>query len=235
MNWGNEFLAWLSSDDGWRVMSGAVIPAAAILTAGIIAAIIGRSSTKRLVDHFRRDALASVLSGFLVAGRKAARWSTLNDVERAQVEHLAAECETRIRLLPVAGSALAASWASHQLESMKRDSSGFTFHAQQTLSEYRDTLIAWSEKPRSAKKLFAADLERWSLESALETPEHSSESAATIDPHATWVPSPSAIDNEPLTPEPPMSVAAHTGTMPLIITRPRPASSVRERVVPGSV
>lgn len=235
MTWGNEFLTWLTSDDGWRVMSGAVIPATAILVAGIIGGIIGRGSTKRLLDHLRRDALASAVSGFLVAGRKSTQWNALSNVERAQVEHLAAECETRIRLLPMAGSALAASWTAHQLESMKRDSSGFTFHAQQTLSDYREKLVAWSEKPRSAKKLFAADLERWALEAPVDTPVDVLDSSAAVDAPSTWVPSPSAVDSEPLTPEPPMSVAAHTGTMPLIITRPRPASSVRERVAPGSV
>lgn len=240
MTWGNDFWAWLASDDGWRVLSGAVIPAVAIVTAGIVAALIGRGATRRLIALHRQDALAAAISGFMLAGRKSARWHELTEVERAQLEHLAAESETRIRLLPIAGSVLAATWASHQLESMKRDSSGFRFQAQQTLAEYRDRLVAWSEKPRSAKKLFGADLERWSFEVAGDAPTSPSvvpSTSAIPAPSvasAEWVSSPGALDDLPLTPEPPTSVVAHTGTMPLIITQPRPASTVRDRLVPGS-
>ncbi len=237
MTWGNDFVAWWASDDGWRVLSGAVIPALAILTAGIIAALIGRGSTRRLIALHRQDALAAAISGFMLAGRKSAQWNDLAEVDRAQLEHLAAESETRIRLLPIAGSALAASWASHQLESMKRDSSGFKFQAQQTLAEYRDRLVEWSEKPRSAKRLFGADLERWSFEVADDEPTNPV-GGAVVSPssvaESTWVSSPGALDDLPLTPEPPTSVVAHTGTMPLIITHPRPASSVRERMMPAS-
>jgi len=37
MDWGNSALQWLASEEGWRVLSGAIIPALAIITAGIIA------------------------------------------------------------------------------------------------------------------------------------------------------------------------------------------------------
>lgn len=237
MNWGNEFLEWLATDAGWRVMSGAVIPAVAIVVAGIIAAVIARSAVRRLITLHRQDALAAAVSGFVRAGRKSAHWHELGEVERVQLEHLIAESETRIRLLPIAGSGLAATWASHQLESMKRDSSGFRFQALQTLGEYRDRLIEWSHKPRSAKKLFGADLEQWSIESSNENrPSSPIDDALSSEPESAWVSTPGTIDDRTtLTPEPPSSVAVHTGTMPLIITHPRPASSVRERVLPGSV
>lgn len=164
MDWVNLFVEWLASDDGWRVLSGAVIPATAIVVAGVIAALMGRSATKRLITLQRRDALAAALGGFLLAGRRAATWNTLGDVERIQLDHLTAEAETRIRLLPIAGAGLAATWAAHELEAMKRDSAGFQFQAQQTLADYRDRLVAWSEKPRAAKKLFGTDLERWQFD-----------------------------------------------------------------------
>lgn len=236
MNWGNEFLQWLASDEGWRVMSGAIIPALAILVAGLIAALVARGAVRRLITLHRQDALTAAVSGFVLAGRKAAHWHELGEIERVQLEHLIAESETRIRLLPISGSNLAATWASHQLESMKRDSSGFRFQALQTLGDYRDRLIDWSEKPRSAKKLFAADLEQWSSDESLEyRPSSPIDAAQEVEPESAWVSSPSTIDDRTtLTPEPPSSVAVHTGTMPLIITHPRPASSVRERVLPGS-
>ena len=278
MDWENGFLQWLASDEGWRVLSGAVIPATAIVVAGVIAALIGRATTKRLITLQRRDALTAAIGGFLLAGRRAATWNMLGDVDRAQLDHLIAEAETRIRLLPIAGAALAASWASHELTAMKRDSAGFQFQAQQTLGEYRDRLVAWSEKPRSAKKLFSADLERWQFEATehVAAPEHAAateyaaapeyasapehaeapkhvaapEPAATEPaaaepaaadqpttqdkPPQTWVATNEALARSPLTPEPPTAVATATGSMPLIITTPMPASAVRQRVDPAS-
>ncbi len=232
MDWGNSFLQWLASDEGWRVLSGAIIPAAAIMVAGAIAALIGRGSTRRLITLHQRDALTAAIGGFLLAGRRAAAWNALGDVDRAQLDHLIAEAETRIRLLPIAGAGLAATWASHELTAMKRDSAGFQFQAQQTLSEYRDRLVAWSEKPRSAKKLFGADLERWQFEGDDQPSPETAE--ATAEPVQTWVATNEALERSPLTPDPPTAVATATGSMPLIITTPMPASVVRQRVLPAS-
>ncbi|WP_439564732.1 hypothetical protein [Microcella sp.] len=231
MDWGNSFLQWLASDEGWRVLSGAIIPATAIVIAGAIAALIGRGSTKRLITLHQREALTAAIGGFLLAGRRAAAWNSLGDIERAQLDHLIAEAETRIRLLPIAGAGLAATWSAHELAAMKRDSAGFQFQAQQTLGEYRDRLVAWSEKPRSAKKLFGADLERWQFE-VDETP--TEPAAGTDAPGQTWVATNESLERSPLTPEPPTAVATATGSMPLIITTPMPASVVRERVLPSS-
>jgi hypothetical protein len=257
MDWGNSFVLWLSSEEGWRVLSGAIIPATAIIVAGVVAVLIGRASTRRLIGMHQRDALAGALSGFLLAGRRAAEWYALSDVERAQVDHLVAEVETRIRLLPLAGSSLAASWAAHELAAMKRDSAGFRFQAQQTLGDYRDRLVAWSEKPRHAKKLFGPDLERWLFEAegepsaawaeapdatATAGPAGSSTGGAGAvvgatgagAPTSTWIPQSNPDEPSPLTPEPPTAVATATGSMPLIITSPLPASTVRDRVLPAS-
>ncbi|WAB83029.1 hypothetical protein OVN20_07900 [Microcella daejeonensis] len=164
MQWGNDIIDWLASDEGERVLFGAIIPFLAIIVAGFIGGAIGRGSTRRVIAQYNRDALTAAVQALVLAGRKAAGWNGLSTVERVQVDHLIGEAETRIRLLPVAGASLAASWAAHQLEDMKRNSAGFSFQAQQTLAEYRDRLIAWSEKPRSAKKLFGADIDRWKYE-----------------------------------------------------------------------
>lgn len=233
MDWGNSVLEWLASDEGWRVLSGAIIPATAIVVAGAIAGLIGRASTRRLIAMHQRDALTAAISGFLLAGRRAAAWNALGDVDRAQLDHLIAESETRIRLLPIAGSGLAATWAAHELAAMKRDSAGFQFQAQQTLADYRDRLVAWSEKPRSAKKLFGTDLERWQFEG--DQPATSTDLAPAADePTPSWVATNESLERSPLTPEPPTAVATATGSMPLIITTPMPASAVRERALPAS-
>ncbi len=238
MDWGNSFLQWLASEEGWRVVSGAVIPAAAIVVAGVVAALMGRATTRRLIAMHHRDALAAALGGFLLAGRKAAEWNTLSALDRAQLDHLIAEAETRIRLLPIAGASLAATWAAHELAAMKRDSAGFQFQAQQTLADYRDRLVAWSERPRQAKKLFGADLELWRFEEP-DTPLHGAQPAVDRGSDSTgipetWVPQATAGEPSPLTPEPPTAVATATGSMPLIITSPLPARAVRDRVLPAS-
>jgi hypothetical protein len=255
MTWGSDIAQWLASDEGSRVLTGAIIPAVAIVVAGIVAALIGRGSTKRVIAVHERDALAAALSAFLLAGRRAATWNTLSDTERAHFEHLAAEAETRIRLLPLAGANLAATWAGHELTAMKRDSAGFQFQAQQTLADYRDHLVTWSKKPRTAKKLFGADLERWQYEVAevsevpgvaasrpaepAAAPVAAVVTAAVVEPasvaevQSTWVPVSSTAERSPLTPEPPTAVATASGTMPLIVT-PVPAATVRERVRPDS-
>lgn len=232
MDWGNSFLQWLASDEGWRVLSGAIIPAVSIVLAGVVAALIGRETTRRLIAVHQRDALTAAIGAFLLAGRRAATWNSLADVDRAQLDHLVAEAETRIRLLPIAGAGLAATWAAHELSAMKRDSAGFQFQAQQTLGDYRDRLIAWSERPRSAKKLFGADLERWQFEADEPTPVEPQ--TPPSEAPQTWVASSEALERSPLTPEPPTAVATATGSMPLIITTPMPASVVRARVLPAS-
>jgi hypothetical protein len=259
MQWGNDVLSWLASEDGWRVISGAVIPALAILVAGIVAALIGRGATRRLITLHQRDALTAAVGGFVLAGRKAARWHELSPLDRIHVDTLIAEAETRIRLMPMAGSGLAANWASHQLDEIKRDSAGFQFQAQQTLAEYRDRLIAWSERPRSAKKLFVDDLDRWRArgndgggQSAPQQPAdnqfayprapesfappatsaQSGPAAPTVSP---WqgAPAPSA-DSAVSIGLPAAAAAMPTGSTPLVITSPMPASRVRERVVPSA-
>lgn len=238
MQWGNDLLEWLASNEGWRVLSGAIIPALAIIVAGVIAGLIGRGSTKRVIAQYNRDALTAAVQGLVLAGRKAASWNALGTVERVQVDHLIGEAETRIRLLPVAGAALAANWAAHQLEDMKRNSAGFSFQAQQTLAEYRDRLIAWSEKPRSAKKLFGADLERWKYEAdpseqaliaeqaqweAQRTPERESAAvtpsiATATVPAASGSRSPEASPANRSTDEPPVTPPS-AGT-PLVVSTP---------------
>ncbi len=238
MDSSNSFLQWLASDEGWRVLSGAIIPALAIVVAGIVAGIIGRASTKRLITLHYRDALTAAIGGFVLAGRRAAAWNALSVTDRAQLDNLIAEAETRIRLLPIAGAGLAANWATHELAAMKRDSAGFQFQAQQTLVEYRDRLVTWSTKPRRAKKLFGADLERWAFEPVEPTPANDAPvvvaGADTPLAPQVWVTSDDRAGRSPLTPDPPTAVATATGSMPLIITTPMPASTVRSRVLPAS-
>ncbi len=161
MQWWNDFVSWVTSDTGWRVISTAIVPFVAIVVAGVVAAAIGRGSARRTIEQHDREHKASAVATLIGAGRKAAVWSSLSAPEKDHYENLASEAEVKVRLLPVSGSSLAADWAAHQLAEMKRNSASFSFQADQTLEEFRDRLIEWQHRPGRAKKLFRMDLERW--------------------------------------------------------------------------
>ncbi|WP_191413564.1 MULTISPECIES: hypothetical protein [unclassified Salinibacterium] len=161
MQWWNNFVNWLLSDDGWRVFSTAILPFIAILVAGVIAALIGRRSAERVLAFQDRELKASAVAALIGAGRKAAVWSSLTVQEQSHYDNQISESDARVRLLPVSGSTLAGDWAAHQLSEMKKNSAIFSFQAEQTLDEFRDRLIEWQHKPSRAKKLFKQDLEQW--------------------------------------------------------------------------
>src|SRR5690606_13591009 len=119
MQWWNDFVFWFYSDAGSHVFVTAIVPGVAILVAGIIAALIGRGSTKRIVTMHDRDERAAAVTALTDAARRAANWNSLSAPEQQQADHIALECDVRIRLLPLSGSALAADWATHQVNELK--------------------------------------------------------------------------------------------------------------------
>lgn len=165
MDWWNDLTDWTSSDEGWRVLSGAVIPFVAIIVAGVIAALIGRGATKRVVALQEREAKNAAVAAIISAARKAGVWGSLGHDERRYADHLAEDADIRLRLLPVTGAPLAANWAQHEIADIKKNSSTFSFQADQSLAEFRDRLLEWQARPGRARKLFKADLERWKFES----------------------------------------------------------------------
>ncbi|QCR42928.1 hypothetical protein C1N91_04600 [Curtobacterium sp. SGAir0471] len=165
MDWWNDLTGWSASDEGWRVLSGAIIPFVAIVVAGVIAALIGRAAAKRVVALHDRESRNSAVAGVVTAARKASRWGALGHEERAYADHLAEDADVRLRLLPMSGAPLAADWVQHELADIKRNSSTFTSQADQSLAELRDRLLEWNGRPGRAKKLFKADLERWKFDS----------------------------------------------------------------------
>jgi hypothetical protein len=166
MHWWNDFLNWSASDHGWRIISGAIVPFVAIIVAGVIAALIGRGATKRVVTMQEREARNAAVAAIISAARKAAAWGSLTHDERAYADHLAEDADVRLRLLPVPGSPVAANWAQHQIADIKKNSSTFSFQAEQSLEEFRDRMLDWQGRPSRARKLFRADLERWKFETS---------------------------------------------------------------------
>ncbi len=165
MDWWNDLLDWTSSDTGWRVISGALIPFVAIVVAGVVAALIGRGATKRVVSLQEREAKNAAVAAIISAARKAASWGSLGHDERGYADHLAEDADIRLRLLPINGAPLAANWAQHEIADIKKNSSTFSFQAEQSLAEFRDRLLEWQSRPGKARKLFKYDLERWKFES----------------------------------------------------------------------
>lgn len=167
MEWWNAFVEWFYSDAGSYVVSTAIVPGLAILVAGVIAALIGRGSTKRIVSMHDRDERASAVTAMIGAARRAANWNSLSAPEQQQADNIALECDVRLRLLPLAGSGLAADWATHQLAELKKEAVSFSFQAAQSLKEFKDRLIEWQGHPARAKKLFKNDLDSWAYEESL--------------------------------------------------------------------
>ena len=163
-DWWNDLLRWANSDDGWQIITGTILPFIAILAAGLVAGVIARGSTKRLIVHQDRQHKAAAVASLIAAGRKAATWSTLSASEKDHVDHQASEAEVRVRLLPVDGAALAADWAAHHLATLRQNSANFSFQAEQDLADLQNGLIAWQNKPGKARRLFAQDLAAWKYE-----------------------------------------------------------------------
>ena len=166
MQWWSDFLDWLNSDNGWRILSTAVIPFVAIVLAGIVAAGIGRASARKVIELSEREVRASAVTALLSAARKAAVWNTLPAPEQQHIDHLIGDAEIRLRLLPIAGTALAADWSRHEIAGMKRNAISFSFQAEQSLLVCRDRLIEWQGRPGRAKKLFKNDLDSWAYDSS---------------------------------------------------------------------
>lgn len=167
MQWWDNFVNWFYSDAGSHVVSTVIVPGVAILVAGIIAALIGRGSTKRIVSLHDRAERASAVTAMISAARRAANWNSLSAPEQKQADHVALECDVRLRLLPLAGAGMAADWSTHQLAELKKQAVSFSFQASQSLREFKDRLIEWQTHPGRAKKLFKNDLDSWAYEASL--------------------------------------------------------------------
>ena len=167
MQWWDDFVFWFYSDAGTYIVNTVIVPGVAIVVAGVIAALIGRGATKRVVTMHEREERASATAAMIGAARRFARWNTLSVPEQQHADHVAMECDVRLRLLPLAGAAMASDWSSHQLGELKKMAVSFSFQAEQSLAEFREKLIEWQAHPGRAKKLFKNDLDSWAYEDSL--------------------------------------------------------------------
>ena len=163
----DDFVNWFYSDAGSHVVTTAIVPGIAILVAGIIGAMIGRGATRRIVGMHEREERAAAIIAMISAARRFAHWNTISAPEQQHADHIALECDVRMRLLPLSGASMAADWASHQLGDLKKSAVSFSFQAEQSLAEFRERLIDWQAHPGRAKKLFKNDLDSWAYEDSL--------------------------------------------------------------------
>ncbi|PJJ71897.1 hypothetical protein CLV46_1453 [Diaminobutyricimonas aerilata] len=231
MQWWTDFLDWLGSEDGWRVLSTAVFPFLAILIAGVLAALIARAAIRGQIRHHDREYKASAVATLIAGGRKAATWNNLSTGEQEHYEHLLSEAEVRVRLLPLSGSTLAADWAAHQIAEMKRNSANFSFQADQTLEEFRDRLIEWQHRPGRARKLFKQDLERWkfdkpeSTDPLLDRQREWAASQVDSAPAERESSTPTVVTSTPTTQATPLPTSALAPAAPTATTTALPAAT----------
>ncbi|MEY2847886.1 MAG: hypothetical protein RI885_551 [Actinomycetota bacterium] len=208
MQWWTDFLDWLGSDESRGVLLDVMLPFVAILVAGIVAAAIGRGSTKRLLTLNDRENRISAVATMIGAARRASVWNTLSGPEQQHADHVASEADVRVRLLAVPGSGLAADWAAHELLSMKKNSVSFSFQAEQSLIEFRDRMVTWQAKPNRARKLFKNDLDLWAYEDSQQTNDIVSQQRA-------WAAAQVATETEPVS----------NPSKPADVVAPRPSDS----------
>jgi hypothetical protein len=164
MQWWNDFVEWLYSDAGWRVVSTAIVPFLAIIIAALIAVGVTRGSISRLLAREDRDDRAAAIGVFIEIARQATQWANQPAATQDHLDTLAAAASTRLRLLPSHGAAAAAEWAEHQIGKIKGNSANFSVQSEQDYIELRDRLAEWQHKPKAARRLFAIDLEQFKYE-----------------------------------------------------------------------
>lgn len=164
MEWWNDLVRWLSSSDGEAVISNVIVPAVAIIVAGLLAAWIARGAVKQLLAKHDRELKISAIAALIDAAEQASVWNSLTPQEQILADRATGQSDIQVRLLPIKGADVAANWAAHALAQMKRDSATFGYQVEPAVFEFRDRLIEWQQKPGRAKRVFQSDLERWAAE-----------------------------------------------------------------------
>ncbi len=164
MQWWNDLLDALASERGTQLLSGVVVPFVAIVVAGVLAAVIARGATQRILTRHDREVKAAAIGVLVDAARQASVWDGLTAQERVLADRAAGEADIRIRLLPVKGAATAATWAAHEITEFKRGSGSFGFQFDGQLAEFRDRMVEWQHHPGRARKIFQGDISRWQFE-----------------------------------------------------------------------
>lgn len=148
----DDIVAWFQSPGGARVLQTAIIPALAILVAGLLAAMIARSAVKGVIRRADRVEAASAVASLLEAARASADPDADRGARR-RAARLRTEADVRTRLLPLPGAGAAADWAAGRARTLQQRATDGPVSAE--LDELRDRLVAWVARPTRAKRIFA--------------------------------------------------------------------------------
>jgi hypothetical protein len=166
MTWWNSFVSWLTAASNQTVVNTAVVFIVAILIAGVLTALIGRGAIKQLLVQHDRELKAAAIGALIDAATEASVWNSLTPQEQVMADRSVGQADIQVRLLPIRGAGVAADWASHQLNELKRTSATFGYQLEPALLEFRDRLIEWQDKPRRTRKVFQSDLDRWKTQNS---------------------------------------------------------------------
>lgn len=171
MQWWNDFWDWFTQPSNETAISTAIVLFAGVLISGVIAALVARSSTKRVIELRDDERKAAAIAALVDAATEASVWNSLTPQEQVLADRAVGQADILIRLLPVKGSTIAADWAAHQLHELKRASATFGYQLDPAVVEFRDRLVEWQHHPGRIRRRFQLDLERWRLQQAApETP-----------------------------------------------------------------
>ena len=165
MQWWNDFVDWLNSSAAQPAVFNAVVLAIAVIVSGLLAAWIARGALRGLLKRTDRQQKASAIAALVDAATEASVWNSLTPAEQVLSDRAVGQADILVRLLPIKGAGIAATWAGHQLAEMKRASATFGYQLDPAIAEFRDRLIEWQNKPSRARRIFQSDLERWRFES----------------------------------------------------------------------
>ena len=165
LEWWQALVKWLTSADGQKILVTVVLPAAAILVAGLLAALIARASSTRLMRHRDNSEKAAAIAGLLAVCRRVTIWASLGSAERDHLDYQITESTVRLRLLPITGADLAAEWSQLMVSAMKRNSAALIDDAEKGLADLENGLILWYRRPGAAKKQFKTEIDYLRMDS----------------------------------------------------------------------
>ncbi|MFD1722517.1 hypothetical protein ACFSBI_13250, partial [Amnibacterium endophyticum] len=102
-----DIAAWFQSPGGARVLQTAIVPALAILVAGVLAALIGRRAVGAAIRQADREQAATAVAGLVEAARATVDGDGSRG-DRRRASRLRSEADVRVRLLPLPGGTRAA-------------------------------------------------------------------------------------------------------------------------------
>jgi len=157
--WWTDLVEWFASAEGQSITLTVILPALAILAAGILASLIAAAANGRLFRQRERAERAAAIAGLLAVVRRATVWTSLTVAEKDHLDYQTTESLVRLRLLAAPGADLAAEWAGYRVANIKRHSATIIAEADAELVALENGLIEWHRTPSRAIKAMRSEIE----------------------------------------------------------------------------